>query len=116
MSMNIEDCLFCKFATGAIPVEKIYSNDALFAINDINPQAPTHVLIIPTVHDTDAAQVATNQPGVMDRLFRAATEIAAERGFRDYRTVFNTGAGAGQSVFHAHLHLMAGREFTWPAG
>jgi histidine triad (HIT) family protein len=114
--MNIDECLFCKFATGAIPVEKIYSNDSVFAINDINPQAPTHVLIIPVAHDTDAAAVTANQPGVMDALFSAAAHIAAERGFSDYRTVFNTGAGAGQSVFHAHLHLMAGRKFTWPAG
>jgi diadenosine tetraphosphate (Ap4A) HIT family hydrolase len=76
--MNIDECLFCKFATGAIPVEKIYSNDSVFAINDINPQSPTHVLIIPVAHDTDAAAVSANQPGVMDALFSAAAQIAAE--------------------------------------
>lgn len=114
--MQSEECLFCKFASGAIPVEKIYSTDTVFAINDINPQAPTHVLIIPTQHDADAALVAANQPGVMEHIFKAAAEIAKARGISDYRTIFNTGAGAGQSVFHSHLHLMAGREFTWPAG
>ncbi len=110
------DCLFCKFANGQIPVAKIYESERVFAINDIAPQAPTHILIIPKVHSADAAATALEQAGTLDELFIAVGDIAADLGISDYRTVFNTGAGAGQSVFHAHVHLLAGRALAWPPG
>ena len=110
------NCLFCKFSTGEISVPKIFENDHLFAINDIAPQAPTHILIIPKGHNESAAETALQRPGVMDALFMAVADIAQELGISDYRTVFNTGAEAGQSVFHTHLHLLAGRAFAWPPG
>jgi histidine triad (HIT) family protein len=109
------ECLFCKFASGAIPVEFVRRTESYFAINDINPQAPTHVLIIPMHHQSNAALSAKHDP-TFSQLFTAAAEIALERGLDGYRTVFNTGESAGQSVFHAHLHLLGGRSFAWPPG
>ncbi len=110
------DCIFCKFAANEISVPKIFESDRIFAINDIAPQAPTHILIIPKFHSENAAATALEQAGTLDELFLAVGDIAADLGISDYRTVFNTGAGAGQSVFHAHLHLLAGRAFAWPPG
>lgn len=109
-------CLFCSFAEGSIPVERIAENDNCFAINDINPVAPTHILIIPKRHFENAAEVAGVEPEVLVSLFALADEISTSRSLDGYRTVFNTGASVGQSVFHAHLHLLAGRSFTWPPG
>lgn len=109
------DCLFCKFASGVIPVEFLRRTESFYAINDINPQAPTHILIIPIQHHSNAALSAAHDPSFVD-LFTAAAEIASERGLDGYRTVFNTGESAGQSVFHAHLHLLGGRPFAWPPG
>ena len=109
-------CLFCSFAEGSISVERIAENDNCFAINDINPVAPTHILIIPKRHFENAAEAARVEPEVLVSLFALADEIATSRSLDGYRTVFNTGASVGQSVFHAHLHLLAGRSFTWPPG
>ncbi len=109
-------CIFCKIIEGDIPAEIIYRNDNVVAFNDLNPQAPTHVLIIPTLHAENAAQVAAISPTIIAAMHKAADEIAAERSLDGYRTVFNTGAGAGQSVFHAHLHLLGGRGLAWPPG
>lgn len=110
------DCLFCKIIDGHIPADIVYRNENVVAFNDINPQAPTHVLIVPTLHTENAAGVAKNSPTITAAIHLAAQEIAAQRGLAGYRTVFNTGAEAGQSVFHAHMHLLGGRDFTWPPG
>jgi len=109
-------CIFCKIVEGDIPAEILYRNENVVAFNDLNPQAPTHVLIIPTLHAENAAQVAVISPTIIAAMHKAADEIAAERSLDGYRTVFNTGAGAGQSVFHAHLHLLGGRGLAWPPG
>ena len=101
---------------GDISADIVYRNDQLVAFNDIDPQAPTHVLLVPTVHAQNAAALAAISPSCIAELFISADRIAAENGLNSYRTVFNTGAGAGQSVFHAHLHLIGGRELSWPPG
>ena len=101
---------------GNIAADIVYRNDHLVAFNDIDPQAPTHVLLVPTVHAQNAAALASISPACIAELFISADRIAAENGLNSYRTVFNTGAEAGQSVFHAHLHLIGGRELSWPPG
>lgn len=110
------DCIFCKIIEEQIPAEVIYRSENVVAFNDLNPQAPTHVLIIPTVHTENAASLAKMSPTIIADLFNAASQIATERELTGYRTVFNTGADAGQSVFHAHLHLLGGRGLAWPPG
>lgn len=110
------DCLFCKFATKEIPVEFVYDSETVFAINDINPQAPVHILIIPKGHYKSAPELARAEANTLAEMFEVCSELAKARGIDSFRTVFNTGAGAGQSVFHAHLHLLGGRDFTWPPG
>jgi histidine triad (HIT) family protein len=109
-------CLFCKIIAGEIPAELLYSDELVVAFEDINPQAPTHILIIPRSHFENAAELARNDGESLKAIFNAAGEIAKELSISGYRTVFNTGADAGQSVFHAHLHLLAGRAFGWPPG
>ncbi len=113
---HLEDCLFCRFASGEIEVEKIAENSSSFAINDINPVAPTHILIIPKEHHENAGALASEAPETLGMIFSLAAQLASERGLSGYRTVFNTGESAGQSVFHAHLHLIAGRDLSWPPG
>ena len=110
------DCIFCKIIEGVIPSEIVYRDENVVAFNDLNPQAPTHVLVIPTLHVENAAAMAEASSVVTAALFKAAKKIAAERQLVGYRMVFNTGAEAGQSVFHAHLHLLGGRDFKWPPG
>ncbi|MDA2963011.1 MAG: histidine triad nucleotide-binding protein [Actinomycetota bacterium] len=110
------NCLFCKIILGDIPADIVFRNENVLAFNDINPQAPTHVLIVPTIHVENAAALATLSARITAELFSSAAQIAAERGLSGYRTVFNTGAEAGQSVFHAHLHLLGGRRLAWPPG
>jgi histidine triad (HIT) family protein len=111
-----ENCLFCKMAQGIIEVPKVRETQTLFAIRDINPQAPTHILIIPKVHHENAAEVSRHDASLFAQLFTTASELAHGEKLDGYRTVFNTGASAGQSVFHAHLHLLGGRSFEWPPG
>jgi len=110
------ECIFCKIIDGEIPSELIYKDDNVIAFKDLNPQAPTHLLFVPTIHVENAAELAKISPEGIADLFQLAGEIAEARGLNGYRTVFNTGAEAGQSVFHAHLHLLSGREFDWPPG
>lgn len=112
----VPDCIFCKIIIGEIPAEVVYRNENVVAFNDLNPQAPTHVLLVPTLHTENAAGVAKNSATITAALFLAADEIATQRGLSGYRTVFNTGEEAGQSVFHAHLHLLGGRAMAWPPG
>lgn len=109
-------CLFCTIVNGDISADIVYKDENILAFNDINPQAPTHVLLVPKVHVENSAQLALISPATTAQLFTVAAQIAAQRGLTSYRTVFNTGAEAGQSVFHAHLHLLGGRQLAWPPG
>lgn len=109
-------CLFCKIIAGEIPAEIVMRSENVVAFKDINPQAPTHIILIPTVHIESAAGLAKASPTILSALFTAADEIACANELTGYRTVFNTGADAGQSVFHAHLHLIGGRDLQWPPG
>lgn len=114
----MEDCLFCKMATGAIPVKKVYEDDLLFAIEDINPVAPVHMLIIPKKHLVNALSLTAEDDHLIGAVHRLAASVARERGFdqEGFRLVNNNNAGAGQSVFHIHFHLLAGRKLGWPPG
>ena len=103
-------------AAGEIPVEFVFESSNIFAINDISPQAPTHVLVIPKAHHENAAELSANAPEVIAEMHAAGAKIAADFNLDGYRSVFNTGASAGQSVFHAHLHILGGRPFAWPPG
>ncbi|MCG5118825.1 histidine triad nucleotide-binding protein [Streptomyces sp. T7(2022)] len=112
------DCLFCKIASGDVPATIVRETDTTVAFRDINPQAPTHVLVIPRAHYPDAASLSAAEPAVAADVLREAGEIAAEEGVAEggYRVVFNTGSGAGQTVFHAHAHVLGGRGLQWPPG
>ena len=103
-------------ASGEIPVEFVFESSNLFAIKDIAPQAPIHILIIPKAHNENAAELSVNAPAVLSEMHGAAAKIAVDLNLDGYRSVFNTGASAGQSVFHAHLHILGGRPFAWPPG
>ncbi len=111
------DCIFCKIAAGEIPSTKVYEDDTVVAFNDLDPQAPVHVLIIPKEHIASAAEINESNSAVVAHIFEVAAKIAAEKGLKDgFRIVNNCGDSAGQSVKHLHFHLMGGREFGWPAG
>jgi len=110
------NCLFCKIITGEIPAEIIFRSDSVVAFNDITPQAPTHVLIIPTIHVENIGDLSQSSPTITAELFSVAKQIAADRGLLGFRIVLNTGEEAGQSVFHVHLHLLGGRALAWPPG
>jgi len=114
----MDDCLFCKMASGAIAVKKIYEDDDLFAIEDIAPVAPMHVLIIPKRHLVNSLDLAPGDDRLVGAVYRVAAALVSERGLADdgFRIVNNNNAGAGQSVFHIHFHLLAGRKFAWPPG
>ena len=115
--MNLDpDCLFCKIIEGDIPADIVMRTDNVVAFRDITPQAPTHILLIPTVHVENAAELAKLSPTLIGEIMTAAQDVAKAEGLDGYRTVFNTGASVGQSVFHAHLHLLGGRSFAWPPG
>ncbi len=111
-------CLFCRIVSGEIPASKVYEDADVIAFNDINPQAPLHVLVIPKRHNETLNDVADGDEAIVGTLVRTAAAIASEKGFaeRGYRTVFNCNAEAGQTVFHIHLHLLAGRRLGWPPG
>ena len=110
------DCLFCGFASGSIPVERVAENEFAFAISDINPVAPTHILVIPKKHHANAVATLQSDEKSLLGVFELVSEIVTKQNIDDYRTVFNTGAKAGQSIFHTHLHLIAGRSLAWPPG
>jgi histidine triad (HIT) family protein len=112
------DCLFCKVVRREIPASVVFEDDELLAFNDINPQAPTHVLIIPKRHIDSLNDLAPGDDALVGTLVRRAAAIAKERGLSagGYRTVFNTNRDAGQTVFHIHLHLLGGRSMSWPPG
>ena len=114
----MNDCLFCKIIGGQIPGQFVHQDDQLIAIKDINPQAPLHVLIIPRKHIATINDLIATDDALVGAMHRAAAQIAKDQGYADrgYRTVFNTNREAGQTVFHIHLHLLAGRSLTWPPG
>jgi histidine triad (HIT) family protein len=118
MPYTREDCLFCKIVIGSIPADEVHRDDHVVAFRDINPQAPTHILLVPTTHYENAAELAADDPHGLVALVVTAKALAEadEISRSGYRLVFNTGAGAGQSVFHAHLHLLGGRPMKWPPG
>jgi histidine triad (HIT) family protein len=110
------DCLFCQIVSGAIPADVVRATDDTLAFRDVAPQAPTHVLVIPRQHHRDIATLTSADPDLAGRLMADASQVAADLGLAEFRLVLNTGATAGQSVFHVHAHLMAGRDFGWPPG
>jgi len=112
------DCLFCRIVAGDIPAALIHQDDDLVAFNDIQPQAPLHVLIVPRRHIATVNDLTAPDEVLVGRMLRTASAIAQAHGHagRGYRTVFNCNADAGQTVFHLHLHLLAGRGLGWPPG
>ena len=110
------DCVFCKVVAGEIPADVVHEGDLVLAFSDLAPVAPTHVLVVPRRHYRDVGALAAGQPQALAELVRVAADVAGAAGHDDYRLVFNTGAGAGQSVFHVHGHVLAGRDLTWPPG
>ena len=112
------DCLFCRIAAGQIPAKIVYQDERLIAVQDINPQAPLHVLIVPRRHIATLNDLAPGDDGIVGEMVRRAAAIAREHGHADrgYRTVFNCNAEAGQTVFHIHLHVLGGRSLGWPPG
>jgi histidine triad (HIT) family protein len=110
------DCLFCKIVAGEILADVVAQDEEAVAFRDVNPQAPTHVLVVPREHYADAAALADGDEGALAAVVRLARDVARGDGLDDYRLVFNTGPGAGQTVFHTHLHVLGGRSMTWPPG
>ena len=112
------DCLFCKILAGEIPADLVYESDTAVAFRDINPQAPTHVLIIPRKHIATINDIDPEDQAIVGSLYTAAKDIAAEEGIAEdgYRAVMNCNEGAGQTVFHIHLHVLGGRALGWPPG
>lgn len=111
------DCLFCKIAAKQIPAKLVYEDEDVFAFADINPQAPTHLLICPKEHFASLEEAAERHESVLGKMALAAAKLAREKNLNGgYRTVVNTGPGAGQTVFHLHMHLLGGRDFSWPPG
>ena len=114
----MDDCLFCKIAEGQIPSKIVYQDEDVVAFEDINPQAPHHILLIPRRHIASIADITEEDGPLLARVFMVAAKLAHQLGFdeRGYRIVTNTGPDAGQSVFHVHFHLLGGRKFSWPPG
>lgn len=116
--MNTENCIFCKIAAGEIPTEKIHEDEICSAFNDLSPQAPTHILMIPKEHIDSLDKAKKSQMETLGHLLITAAEIARNKGFAEdgYRVVINTNSDGGQTVFHLHVHLLAGRPFVFPPG
>jgi histidine triad (HIT) family protein len=115
--VNDPDCLFCRIVAGDIPADVVHESPTTLAFRDLEPQAPTHVLVVPRSHYANAADLAAGEPGTAVDLISAARAVADAEGLDEgYRLVFNTGAAAHQSVFHAHLHVLGGRSMGWPPG
>lgn len=111
------DCLFCRIIRGEIPSKKVFEDEHTFAFEDINPQAPTHVLIVPKKHVVGLKEATSQEAELIGYCHLAAAKLAKQRGVENgYRTVLNVGPGAGQSVFHLHVHLLGGRSLSWPPG
>ena len=114
----MSDCIFCKIIDGSIPASRVYEDDVCIAFNDLSPQAPTHILVIPRNHVDSLATASGEDKDTLGHLMLTSAEIARKRGFSDdgYRVVINTNSDGGQTVFHLHLHLLAGRPFVFPPG
>lgn len=113
----MSECLFCRIVEGDVPADIVLRTDRVVAFRDINPQAPVHVLVIPTSHHANAAEIAAADPALAGELLAAAAQVAEAEGLSGgYRIVLNTGADAGQTVFHVHAHVLGGRELLWPPG
>jgi histidine triad (HIT) family protein len=115
---TVPDCLFCGIAAGQIPATVVVDGKRTVAFRDLNPQAPTHVLVVPREHYANVAELAAAGGGLLDELVTVAREVAEAEGIEatGYRIVFNTGRDAGQTVEHVHAHLLGGRPMTWPPG
>lgn len=112
----MSDCLFCKIAGGEIPSRKVYEDDQVYAFYDIDPQAPTHFLVIPKTHIGSCGEITAENAPVVAHAFEVISKVAKELGLTDFRVVSNCGPQAGQSVPHLHFHVLAGRDMTWPPG
>jgi len=114
MPYTVDDCLFCKIVVGTIPADVVHRDDHVVAFRDISPKAPTHVLLVPTTHYANVAELAADDPHGLAALVVTARTLAEQEGVEQsgYRLLSNTGAGAGQTVFHAHLHLLGGRPMS----
>jgi histidine triad (HIT) family protein len=113
----MKDCLFCRIVAGDIPARKVYEDEHTFAFEDIDPKAPTHILVVPKKHIRGLKEVLSEDAEIVGRCHLTAAHVARERGIENgYRTVLNVGPGAGQSVFHLHVHLLGGRDLKWPPG
>lgn len=110
------ECLFCRIVAGEIPATVVHRGDGVVAFRDINPQAPTHVLVISEDHHQDVVALAAADPAALAELVAVGRQVAEQEDGGEFRLVFNTGAGVGQSVFHVHGHVLSGRPFTWPPG
>lgn len=112
-----ENCLFCKIVGGEIPSNKLYEDDICYAFYDIDPQAPTHFLVVPKEHIASAAEVNEENEAIVGHIFTVIARLAKEQGFADgFRVVSNVGESGGQSVKHLHFHVLSGRDMTWPPG
>ncbi len=114
----MENCLFCKIIAGSIPARIVFEDEQFLAIEDITPQAPLHLLLIPKCHFANLLDMTAEHDALVGHILRSGGTIARDRGYGDggFRIVQNNGTGAGQSVFHLHFHLLAGRDFSWPPG
>ena len=114
----MEDCIFCKIAAGDIPADIVYEDEQVVAFRDLNPQAPTHILVIPRKHIATLNDVEPDDEQLIGRMYGAAREIAIQEGIAEmgYRTLVNCNEAGGQVVFHVHMHLLGGRMFNWPPG
>ncbi|MGH8969096.1 MAG: HIT domain-containing protein [Actinomycetes bacterium] len=110
------DCLFCRIVAGEVPADVVAEGERVLAFRDIGPQAPTHLLVVTRAHHPDVASLAAADPAALAALVGLGRSLAAAEGHEDFRLVFNTGPQAGQSVFHVHGHVLAGRAMTWPPG
>jgi histidine triad (HIT) family protein len=114
--MSETDCVFCRIVAGDIAAAVVKEGERVLAFRDVNPQAPTHVLVIPRAHHPSVAALAAADPDVLADLVTMSAAVATDNGEDSYRLVFNTGERAGQSVFHVHGHVLAGRSMSWPPG
>ena len=112
----MDNCLFCKIIAGDIPSNKVYEDELCYAFYDIDPQAPTHFLMIPKAHIPSVSAVDADNQAVVGHIFAVIAKLAKELGLDSYRVVSNIGEQAGQSVFHLHFHVLSGRDMTWPPG
>lgn len=112
----MSDCLFCKISAGEIPSNKVYEDELCYAFYDIDPQAPTHFLVVPKAHIGSVAEVTGDNSAVVAHIFQVIAKVTKQLGLDSYRVVSNIGEQAGQSVHHLHFHVLSGRDMTWPPG